>query len=127
MTVDELVEQWREQLGLLPWDEHARWNQELIRAEEESRGYPDDDAGDPLRRTGRTTRAILEALARCVLGRKPKLYIGKGPEEIRKNCYREAETISERLGLDIWLRYLRFDSGANASTGDGIIYRDHAT
>jgi len=112
MTVDELVEQWREQLGLLPWVEHA--SNVFLSAEI-------SDYLEPLRRTGRTTRAILEALARCQIEGHRKLYIGGAIG--RMGAYRVAAYLTDRLELDTWLRYLP----AGRTPNDGVIYVDHAS
>jgi len=117
MTVDELVEQWRVQLGLLPWDEHAAMARRAQEALDRANEWTMNVSG---RRSGRTTRAILEVLARCQIERLPKLYIGGATG--RMGVYRIAANLADRLELDTWLRYLP----AGRAPTDGIIYMDHA-
>lgn len=117
VTVDELVEQWRVQLGLRPWDEHAAMAQRAQEALDRANERPMRETG---RRSGRTTRGILEALARCQIADLPKLYIGGATG--RMGVYRMAAHLADRLELETWFRYLP----AGRTPCDGLIYVDHA-
>ncbi len=70
MTVDEKAEQLRALLGLNTWEEHARYAAERCRLVG-LHGVP-VDAG---RRSGRTTRGLLHAIARCVLEGETTLHV----------------------------------------------------
>ena len=97
-AIMRLVEDYRIQLGLLPWAEHAAWAAGQVERWRKYNGpsyRPDRD-----RRSGRSTRAMLEAIARCqVYGRRLLAVVGDR-SLIRK--------LGEDMALDFLVR-LRID------------------
>lgn len=123
VSVDVLSEFYRERLGLLPWDVHiADLRSRLAKIDPEMAAK----AGE--RRTGRTTRGILKALALCSIEGAPRLVVcGCGPRSARYllQCIRlDAAEMARKLALPITVvirRQVRTDAGVSF-----VEYIDHA-
>src|SRR6185295_11972848 len=76
-----IAESYRQRMGLRPWAEYAALSPA------------------PPRRTGRTMRGLLEALAQCQLMGGVTLYIDGGPSVLSSYCRDMASDVRDHLGL----------------------------
>lgn len=111
--LDDDVEQMRVQLGLKPWDEHARDAAEMVRK-------VGSDVG---RRSGRTMRGILRAIAQCKRDGARLLTIDAEPWANLDYCVHMARDVVARLGMDITVKPDKM--GVALGRGLAVLYTDH--
>lgn len=110
--VQALAEVYRRRLKLKTWAEHREWAAKVVHA-----SYM-----DPLRRSGRTTRALLEHLAHCTAARISLLIVCGGSDVMTQHCAHEARCMSKALRLNIRVN-TRWDDYPDRP--GQVTYRDH--
>lgn len=120
-----VVDRMREKLGLEDFDAFAARSRDA-NVNAVLRG---DYAGDDVdRRTGRTTRGLLEALARCAMNRHAQLWVRGGNPRIDDYLRNEATTLRLKLELE-FPREIKFRVGLSdrrrLEPDDVRVYVDH--
>lgn len=104
MTVKELAEQYRVQLGLRTWEDQAAWA-EGLRQSLKREVTPETFEAYVGRQSGRTTKGLLHALAKTVLRSRDMLLVVEGQTEFRERALVEnARMLVDKLGLDVTVR-----------------------
>ena len=120
---DELVERWRVLLGLLPWEEHAANARRALAKAASVTGV----AYELGRRSGRTTRGLLYALARCVEVGTDTLHVHAETLAVADDAVSAARDMIDKLGL-VGINVQRASRSPHRHRGRGasyVEYEDH--
>jgi len=119
---ENLAEQYRATLGLLPWDEH-RAEARATHAKMRAMGHRVDPFSE--RRTGRTVRGILFSIARSIANGMGTLYVYGGTHANTMECVHVAREFVAKLGLALDVRPLRHLDEMHGRRERGYEHVDH--
>lgn len=111
ILAEPIVEAFRICLGLLPWREHEANARRVT--------------GTPDRRSGRTTRRMLYALAQCEITRAHTLSVDAESDGMRRHCADMALGFIARLGLHIRVSEARESDRRRPPMRGVVEFRDH--
>lgn len=99
MTAEQLAESYRVKLGLRTWEEQAAWSAEMARKLRENMAHP--VLGLDGRRSGRTTRAVLFAIATAELAGASLILIRFNRKSTQEHGMWVTRDLLNRLNIDI--------------------------
>lgn len=99
-NIEKLAEEYRKKLGLRTWEEQAAWAE---KKREEQRDKMSEAAYEAYkgRQTGRTTRRLLHAIARCAIVGSDTLIVEGYSDTQERAIVSVAERLISQLGLKL--------------------------